>query len=579
MLRSLTLRDFVLVHQTEVSFVGGFTVLTGETGAGKSILIDALQLALGARADAAVVRPGAQRADVSAEFDAPAANSPLGQWLADAGFDGAGDEATSLLLRRTVDAQGKSRAWVNGSAATATQLRELGEALVDIHGQHAWQSLTRTAGVRTLFDVYAGVQADALRSATQAWRQAQAALADAQARQQTLQTERDRLQWALQEMDRLNPLPGEWAELNAEHSRLANAQALIDAATRSLHLLDDGDESAQRQLARAVAALTDAGRLDAELASLAPMLNDAASQLGDVVHTLNSYLARLEPNPARLGELDARLAEWLGLARRHRRAPDELASLRQQWQAELAGLDAAADLGTLRQAVASAQAAWLAQAQQVSKLRKAAAPKLSKAVTGMMQQLGMGGGRFEVGLTPIAADQGAPVGEGPSPQAQGLEDIEFLVAGHAGAEPRPLGKVASGGELSRIALAVAVVTSRLGNADTLIFDEVDSGVGGAVAEVVGRLLKTLGRDRQVLAVTHLPQVAASADAHFVVTKTAPGSAQGKPASAPLPESRIQPVQGEARVAELARMLGGERLTQTTFAHAQDLLEAADKPAP
>jgi DNA repair protein RecN (Recombination protein N) len=567
MLRTLTLRDFVLVRQTEVSFAGGFTVLTGETGAGKSILIDALQLALGARADAGVVRQGAARAEVSAEFDAPAASSPLAQWLgawlADAGFEAPADDS-GLLLRRTVDAQGKSRGWINGSAATAAQLRELGEALVDIHGQHAWQSLTRSAGVRALFDSYAGVASHALRAATQAWQQAQAALASAQQRQQGLQTERDRLAWALQEIDRLNPQPDEWAELNAEHAWLANAQALIDAAQRSLHWLDESDESAQRQLARASAALADAGRLDAELAALAPVLADAASQVGDAVHTLNSYLARLEPNPKRLDELDRRLSEWLGLARRHRRPPEELVALRQQWQADLSGLEAAADLDGLSRAVAEAKAAWLGEAQQVSRLRKAAAPKLSAAITALMQQLGMAGGRLEVALTPQA--------EAATPSAQGLEDIELLVAGHAGAAPRPLGKVASGGELSRVALAVAVVTSRLGTAGTLIFDEVDAGVGGAVAEVVGRLLKTLGRDRQVLAVTHLPQVAACGDGHFVVSKSA-----GQ-ASAP-PESRIEAVQGEARVAELARMLGGERLTQTTFAHAQDLLEAADKPSP
>lgn len=555
MLRRIALRDFVLVRQHEVDLTEGFTVLTGETGAGKSILIDALQLALGARADAGVVRQGTGRADVSAEFDAPGAGTPLAQWLDDGGFTNP-DDSNALLLRRTVDAQGKSRAWINGAPATATQLREIGEDLVDIHGQHAWQSLTRTASVRALLDGYAAHPTEALQAAWKAWRTASAALGDAQSRQKTLSDERDRLAWQLQDLDRLNPQPGEWAELNTEHTRLANAQSLIEAAQQSLGLLDEADESAQRQLARAGQVLGDAGRVDRELAALAALLNDAASQVGDAVHSLNSYLGRLEPQPGRLAELDTRLSEWLSLARRHRRAPEELATLRDEWRAALSQLDAAADLNTLAASEAKAQAAWHTEAQALSVARRRAAPKLSKAVSAMMQQLGMAGGAFEVALAPS-----------PAPQAHGLEDVEFLVAGHAGAAPKPLGKVASGGELSRIALAVAVVTSRLGSAQTLIFDEVDAGVGGAVAEVVGRLLKTLGQDRQVLAVTHLPQVAACADAHFVVSKAA-GSAKAPP------ESAVQRVAGEARVAELARMLGGERLTQTSFAHAQDLLEAA-----
>ncbi len=555
MLRRLSLRDFVIVTSLEVELAGGFSVLTGETGAGKSILIDALQLALGSRGDAGVVREGAARAEISAEFDAP---ESLTGWLEDAGFD----SAETLLLRRVIDAQGKSRAWVNGSPATVAQLREAADHLVDIHGQHAWQSLTRAASVRALLDAYAGLDTSALAAAYQRWKAAGEALTQARTQQAGLERERERLAWQIGEVDKLAPGDDEWPELEADHRRLSNAQSLMDAAQAALDAVSEADVSADGLTARAIDALQDVADYDRRLGEVAEVLQSAQTQLQDAAHTLTSYLGHAELDPDRLRELDERLSSWMGLAKRYRRPPAELPALLAQWKDELRALDAAADLDGLELAVKQAASAYDAEARRISTQRKAAAPRLATAITQAMQQLGMAGGRFEVQLNAQAERQ-----------SFGLESAEFLVAGHAGSTPRPLAKVASGGELSRIALAIVVTTSQLAQggeaAGTLIFDEVDAGVGGAVADTVGRLMKQLGRDRQVMAVTHLPQVAACADHHFVVSKALH---EGKT------RSDVQPVAGEARVAEIARMLGGERQTGTTLAHAQELLAVAAEPS-
>ena len=556
MLRRLSLRDFVIVPELEVEFGSGFTVLTGETGAGKSILIDALQLALGSRGDAGVVREAAARAEIVAEFDAP---DSLAAWLDEAGFEA----ADTLLLRRTIDAQGKSRAWVNGSAATIAQLREAADHLVDIHGQHAWQSLTRGPAVRGLLDAYAGVDAAPLAALWSRWKAAGEALESARNKQADLDRERERLAWQIGELDKLAPGADEWDELDAEHKRLANAQSLIDAARGALDAVSEADDNAAGLTGRALDALHEVSAFDAQLAAVIDVLQGAQAQLNDASHTLSSYLHHTELEPERLRALDERLSAWMSLARRYRRPPAELPALLAQWKAELRALDAAADLDALQSELIRAQAAFDSAAQGVSAARAKAAPALASAVTLAMQQLGMAGGRFAVAL--LAHE---------TPQSFGLESAEFLVAGHAGSTPRPLAKVASGGELSRIALAIAVTTSQLANAEnstgTLIFDEIDAGVGGAVAETVGRLMKQLGRDRQVLAVTHLPQVAACADHHFVVAKLSRGGTA---------RSEIATVHGEARVAEVARMLAGERLSGTSLAHAQEMLSVAAVPAP
>ncbi|WP_198414898.1 DNA repair protein RecN [Piscinibacter terrae] len=551
MLRRLALRDFVIVTSMEVELDGGFSVLTGETGAGKSILIDAVQLALGSRGDAGVVREGAARAEITAEFDSPAT---LASWLEEAGFE----SADTLLLRRTIDAQGKSRAWVNGSAATIAQLREAADHLVDIHGQHAWQSLTRGVSVRGLLDAYAGIDTAPLAASFSAWKAASDALDKARTQQADLSRERERLAWQIGEVDKLAPGDDEWDELNAEHQKLANAQALIDAARHSLDAVNDADENAESLTGRAIDSLQEVSSFDPQLAAVVEVLQGAQAQLQDAAHTLSSYLNHTDVEPERLQEVDERMSAWMSLARRYRRPPSDLAALLAEWKRELSALDAAADLDALEAAVRNTQAAFDAQAKKVSAARRQAAPRLAASVTQAMQQLGMAGGRFEVALQAQEA-----------PQSFGLESADFLVAGHEGSTPRPLAKVASGGELSRIALAIAVTTSQLGEAGTLIFDEIDAGVGGAVAETVGRLMKQLGRDRQVMAVTHLPQVAACADHHFVVSKAArEGSTR----------SDISGVSGEARVAEIARMLGGERLSGTSLAHAQEMLAVGAESA-
>jgi DNA repair protein RecN (Recombination protein N) len=551
-LQHIVLRDFVIVRELDLDLSSGFSALTGETGAGKSILIDALQLVLGARAESSVVREGASRAEICAEFDT---TPEILKWLDDEGF---ADIATDgqLLLKRTIDAQGKSRAWINGSPATATQLRALGDRVLDIHGQHAWQSLTRPDAVRGLLDAYAGVTLQGLTQTWTQWRQATQVLHEARTAQATLQEERERLLWQITEVDKLAPNEGEWDELNSQHTRLSNAQALMDAAQTAIQALEDDDSGALRLLAKAQDALQDQTDVEPEFTALVDVLASSLAQAGDVAHSLNAYLGRTELDPARLQTLDDRMSLWMSLARRFKRTPQELPALYQEWKTRLTQLDAATDLAALEAAETKAAAVYQAEARKVSQARTQAAPKLATAITQAMQGLGMQGGRFEVQLDKTE-----------QPTASGLESITFLVAGHPGSTPRPVGKVASGGELSRIALAIAVTTSELGTAQTLIFDEVDSGVGGAVAETVGRLMKQLGIDRQVLAVTHLPQVAACADHHLVVSKHS--DAQGT-------SSQVTALNADARVNEIARMLGGEKVSDTTLAHAREMLQTSAK---
>ena len=547
-LKRIVLRDFVIVSELELDLAHGFTVLTGETGAGKSILIDALQLVTGGRTDAGVIREGTNRADVSAEFDSTPA---LTAWLDSAGFD-AGD---SLLLRRTVDRQGKSRAWINGSPATATQLREIGEQLLDIHGQHAWQSLTRPDAVRGLLDAYARVSSSTLTLLWQRWRQAQNELTQAHSAQDSLQRERERLTWQIGEVEKLAPMTDEWSTLSTEHSRLSNAQALLDAAQGAVQTLNDDEHSALSALHCACQLLQQQEHLEPYFKGLAEVLSSSLAQVEDTVHSLRTYLRKTDLDPERLGELDERMALWMSLARRYKRSPAELPDLLASWKQELEKLNAATDLASLEAAQTAALESYMKEARLLSKARAIAAPRLAKAITQAMQGLGMQGGQFEVSLQPTT-----------QPLQSGLEEISFLIAGHAGSTPKPVNKVASGGELSRMALAIAVTTSQLGTAQTLIFDEVDAGVGGAVAETVGRLMKQLGVDRQVLAVTHLPQVASCADHHLLVSKHLEGLST---------VSSVVIVQGEQQVSEVARMLGGERLSSTTLAHAREMLQTKD----
>jgi DNA repair protein RecN (Recombination protein N) len=555
MLRNLSLRDFVIVRELDVNFSAGFSVLTGETGAGKSILIDALQLALGGRGDAMVVRDGAPRTDIAATFDVPTSLQP---WLIDAGMQDAGDDST-LLLRRSIDAQGRSRAWINGVPASVTQLREAADHLVDIHGQHAWQSLTRPAAVRNLLDSYGGVSTTALAAAWAHWQANQRALDLATSQASDRERERERLTWQLSEVDKLNPGADEWPLLNEEHKRLANAQALIDAAQTAQAVVSEADANAEALVARAADAIQDVVDVDPRLQSALDVLRSAQAQLNDASHTLRSYLQHTDLDPQRLSQLDERLSSWMSLAKRFRTQPAELAALHASWKLALQAMDAAGDTAALAQAAAQAERQFMSEAKLVSQGRQAAAPSLARSVTGAMQALGMSGGQFAIQLDAL-----------PEPQAHGLESAEFLVAGHAGSTPRPIGKVASGGELSRLALAIAVTACERKQQDahsagTLIFDEIDSGVGGSVADTVGQLMQKLGINRQVLAVTHLAQVAACANQHFVVSKAAaPGGGT---------QSAVRELPMHDRTAEIARMLGGEKLNTST-AHAKELLERA-----
>ena len=544
-LRRIVLRDFVIVRELDLDLASGFTVLTGETGAGKSILIDALQLATGGRADLNLIREGASRTEVCAEFEVTAT---ILAWLEDAGF--ATDSL--LMLRRTFDSQGKSRAWINGSPATSTQLRAAGEQLLDIHGQHAWQSLTRSDAMRGLLDAYAKLSQTEVATLWQQWRAAQEQLKCAHAAQESLLQDRERLSWQIGELEKLSPQVNEWPTLNADHTRLSNAQALIDAAQAALAALDGDESNATRPLGQALELLQKQEHIEPEFKTLGEVLASSLAQTEDSARSLRVYLRKTEPDPDSLNLLDQRLALWVTLSRRFKRNPEDLPDLLLQWRHDLAALDAAADLQSLEQTQERTWRAYQQAARQLTQSRRQAAQGLADSITNAMQGLGMSGGQFKVEVQPSA-----------QPLQSGMDEISFLVAGHAGSTPRPVNKVASGGELARIALAIAVTTSQLGSAPTLIFDEVDAGVGGAVAETVGRLMQQLGADRQVLAVTHLPQVAACADQHLLVHKQLEAGAT---------VSSVHPVRGDERVAELARMLGGERILASTLAHARDMLQ-------
>ncbi|CAB5290319.1 DNA repair protein RecN [Burkholderia multivorans] len=549
MLRHLSIRDFVIVAALDLEFDAGFTVFSGETGAGKSILIDALALALGERADASVVRTGCSRADITAEFTP---HDRVARWLDEHAFDA----EDTVMLRRVIDANGRSRAFINGTSATLAQLRELGEMLVDIHGQHAHQLLMRPDAQRELFDTHAGLVAEAanVARAWRVWRDATQAIDAAKAHERELQLEREKLAWQLAELDKLAPQPSEWEEVSAEHKRLSHSANLIEGVRGALDALSESDDAMLTQLGAIVSKLRSLADYDAALGDALASLEPAEIQLQEAVYSLSHYAQRLDLDPDRLAQVEMRLDALHSTARKFRLPPDTLHEEHAARRAQLAALDAAADLGALEAAQAKAWDAYLADAKRLSKARAQAAKALGTAVTAGMQELSMAGGSFEVALVPLA--DGGP---------HGLEQIEFRVAGHAGVPLRPLAKVASGGELARISLALAVIASAASPTPTLIFDEVDTGIGGGVAEVVGRLLHQLGRDRQVLCVTHLPQVAARGDHHFQVAK---GSDEHGGTV-----STVVALDKASRIEEVARMLGGLEITATTRKHAKEMLAA------
>ncbi|MDR2625589.1 MAG: DNA repair protein RecN [Zoogloeaceae bacterium] len=552
MLQRLSIRDFVIVDHLEMEFSAGFGALTGETGAGKSILIDALALALGERADPGVVRGGREKADVCAIFDL--AHLPeVRAWLAEQDF--AAEE--ELLLRRVVEAGGRSRAYLNGSPASVQQLRAVGEFLVDIHGQHAHQSLLRAEAQRALLDGHgqSTALAQEVAAAWKAYQHLSRTLATAEAGSAASLQERDMLSWQIRELEELDFRAGEWPELEAEQRRLAHAAGLLEGAQHILAALTEGEGACENLLAGVRERLEDMAALDAALAGGLDSLASAQAEISEIISLMRRYADRVELDPERLREVETRQDAILNLARKHRveaaMLPECLARLRQRFSE----LERSADVETLRAEMEAARNAYSMRAAQLSAKRAQTASALSAAVSEKMRQLSLASGRFSVALLPLR--------DGAEGSANGAEQVEFRISGLADDEARPLSKVASGGELSRISLALQVVASQAAAVPTLIFDEVDVGIGGGVAEIVGRLLRQLGKTRQVLCVTHLPQVAARADWHWQVSKTA---------RAGVIESRIQVLSDDLRVEEIARMLGGVELTATTRQHARELLQ-------
>lgn len=549
MLRRLTIRDFVIVDRLELEFESGFGALTGETGAGKSILLDALGLALGGRADPGAVRSGRERAEVTAEFDLPTGGA-LGDWLAEQDLS---VEEGVLILRRVVESGGRSRAWLNGTPVTLAQLREAGDWLADIHGQHAHHALLRADAQRALIDAHAGAAgvAEEVAAAYRSWQQAVERRRSAEQDSAASARERELLGWQLKELDELAFDPDEWGEINAEHGRLAHAAGLMEGADEVLAALGESDFAVGPVLRRLDARVAQMAEIDPALAEVRELLAAAAIQADEALHGLRRYRERLDLDPQRLVEIEQRLAAVTDLARKHRVAPEELPALRAEWAANLEALTEQADPARLAEQEAVARDAYVALAGRLSAARRPAAESLSREVTEAMQTLAMAGGRFEVALVPLADGS-----------AHGQEAVEFLVAANPSQALRPLAKVASGGELSRIGLAIQVMTSRNSATPTLIFDEVDVGIGGGVAEIVGKLLHRLGTERQVLCVTHLPQVAACADWQWSIAKTDRGGEV---------LSRVTALDADARVEEIARMLGGVNITETTRRHAAEML--------
>ena len=550
MLTHLAIRDLVIVRELALDLPAGMTTLTGETGAGKSILIDALGLTLGDKANPGMIRQGRERAEVTSEFDL--SDCPeAAAWLQAHDLD---DEGL-CLLRRVLVREGRSRAYINGTQAPQSALRELGALLLDIHGQHAHQSLLRPAEQRVLLDAYAGLQNQAAAVATdyQALQEAQKALSDLQQAAQDRGNRMDYLAFQIAELEPLAQAAAGLDEIEAEHARLAHADRLqSESGEIAMQLSEDEDDLSSR-VARLARQLNELAELDRELAATAELLDSAAIQLDEAGQSLRSYRDELELDPYRLQQLDEQLGLLHDAARKHRVEVDELPQQLQRFREELRGLDDAEhNLHTLRQQIDLFRQRYLDAAVQLSSDRQKAAKKLARTVTASMQELGMQGGKFQVGC---ASDDSRI-------SRHGIDQITFLVAANPGQQPAPLSEAASGGELSRISLAIQVATANCGKTPTLIFDEVDVGIGGAVAEIVGKLLRRLGQDRQVLCVTHLPQVAAQAHHHLQVRKhTTKGST----------ETSIQTLDPDKRVEEIARMLGGVQITSQTLAHAREML--------
>ncbi|WP_367577808.1 DNA repair protein RecN [Snodgrassella alvi] len=553
MLLALSLRDFVIVDELNLSFQSGFTVLTGETGAGKSITLDALGLLLGDKADYGQIRHGAKEAQLSALFDVsdvPQAQSLLQeQGLLDA-------QETQLSIRRTIDVKGKSRSFINNQAVTLGQLRQIGELLIDIHGQNAHHSLNSEAAQRVLLDAFAGADKEVarVREAYQRWQEAERELEKAQTQADSLNIERERLQWRLDELSALNVQENEWETLSQSHDALVHAADILHTAASVEEILngDDGLQSRLFHCRQQLAALIKAAPAFADSVTL---LESVEAELGEVSAYLREASASVETDENLLVQQGQRMQELMSMARKYRLEPPQLPEELARVESTLNELEAAADIEALRVRVAERENEYMQVAQQLSARRHQAAAKLAKQTTVHMQNLSMQGARFHIEL--LSA----------SPSLHGLEQVQYQVAANQGTPLRAMSKVASGGELARISLALQMVTSQYNEVPTLIFDEVDTGIGGAVADVVGHALRSLGQNRQILAVTHLPQVAACGQQHWQVRKH---SSKGQTVS------EIKVLTADSRIDEIARMLGGETITDTTRNHAREMLALAQK---
>lgn len=549
MLRALTVHDFVIVDSMELDFSSGFSALTGETGAGKSILIDALQLTLGGRGDSSVVREGASKADIGAEFSV---NEAVTEWLRANEID-AGDD--SVLIRRTIDSSGRSRGFINGVAVTTSQMRELASLLVDIHGQHAHQLLLKQDEQRLLLDRHAGLQAELeeLSIRYRAWQALSRQIEEVENDSRKILAEKEHLEWQVNELEKLDPKEGEWERVNSEYDRLSHAASLIEGAGAAVSEIVESDQPVLSRLHALEQNLSKLTAYDQKLAPVVELLESAKIQLQEASYALKDYLSRADLDPGLLNTVEKRMEALHSASRQFKVQPESLHAELSEKKAALQKLGELFDIDGLRKQEAEAQKRYFQLAETVSRKRREAAKELSDMVTSIMEDLHMSGGRFSIEVS---------VG---APHAYGVDQVEFLVAGHAGTTLRPLAKVVSGGELARISLAISVIASKATATPTLIFDEVDSGVGGAVAEVVGRLLKKLGKDHQVLCVTHLPQVASQANRHFQVSKVSVDKV-------PHPVSRIVELAGDERIQEIARMLGGVEITDATLNHAREMLK-------
>jgi DNA repair protein RecN (Recombination protein N) len=547
MLQNLSIRDFIIVEALDLEFSPGFTTLTGETGAGKSILIDALSLALGARNDGEVTRKGADKADISASFLIK--NNVLAKsWLAENELE-TDDE---LILRRVIYADGRSRGFINGTAASVAQLKDLGEYLIDIYSQNAHHSLLKSATQRQILDEFSGSVDLTNQVANQykTWHKLNLQRLEIEKNSAAHADELAELRDKTRELKQLNFAVEEWADLQAEHNRLSNGAGLLNGLQACITLLDDSETAVNAQLAKVQQKLASLVEFDAQLIEAADNVDSALITLEETSRSLNRYLQNAELDPARLADVENRLQSIHNIGRKYRVKPEELPDLLASDLARMAELESFANDGALAKQEAEALGLYQASAKQLSDSREKSAKILSQKISAEMQRLSLSGGQFSVALQACEAS------------ANGLETVEFLVAGHAGVEPRPLNKVASGGELSRISLALHVTTASQGSVPCMIFDEVDVGIGGGVAEVVGQLLKQLGAERQVLVITHLPQVAAQAAQHLQVSKTQANGAT---------LSHIQALDSKERVEEIARMLGGIQITETTRSHAKEML--------